>query len=87
MLSLLIIFMLFGTLIPLMQKMQGTLDDKQMRVTAYETLHEAAKRIRVNGETSGIRTVNGTIYSWKHGNELCVEYENYRSLPETICVE
>lgn len=87
MLSLLIIFMLFGTLLPLMQKMHGTLDDKQMRVTAYETMHEAAKRIWANGEISGVRTVNGTIYSWKHGEHLCVEYENYRSIPETICIE
>lgn len=87
MLSLLIIFMLFGTLLPLMQKMHGTLDDKQMRVTAYETLHEAAKRIRANGEISGVRTVNGTLYAWSYGEQLCVEYQNYRFLPEKICLE
>lgn len=87
MLSLLIIFMLFGTLLPLMQKMQGSLDEKQLRATAYETLHEAAKRILANGEDSGERTVNGTVFYWMHGEHLCVEFENYRSIPEKICIE
>lgn len=87
MLSLLIIFMLFGTLLPLMQKMHGTLNDKEMRLTGYETLHEAAKRIQANGEISGVRTVNGTLYSWTYGEQLCVEYGNYRSLPEIVCLE
>ncbi|HSJ36609.1 MAG TPA: hypothetical protein VK945_00170 [Planococcus sp. (in: firmicutes)] len=85
MLSLMIIFMLFGTLLPLMQKMQQTLDDKQMRTTAYETMHEAAKTIRATGESYGQRTVNGTVYAWEFETSLCVNYENYRSMPVTLC--
>lgn len=87
MLSLLIIFMLFGTLLPTMQKMQQTLDDKQLRATAFETLHEAAKIIKAYGEIQGVRTVNGVIFSWDYHSELCVRYKNYRSLQETICLE
>lgn len=87
MLSLLIIFMLFGTLMPTMQKMQQTLDDKQMRTTAFETLHEAAKTIKAYGATQGNRTVNGVVFSWDYHSELCVRYKNYRSSQETICLE
>lgn len=87
MLSLLIIFMLFGTLLPTMQKMQGTLDDKQLRATAYETMHEAAKTIKANGLPAGKRTVNNVLFTWEYGSDLCVAYKNYRSLPVTVCVE
>ncbi|WP_422123164.1 hypothetical protein DHX103_15760 [Planococcus sp. X10-3] len=79
--------MLFGTLLPLMQKMHGTLDDKQMRATAYETMHEAAKTILATGRDSGERTINGTVFSWNYDTALCVEYKNYRDTPETICAE
>ncbi|MFD1030712.1 hypothetical protein [Metaplanococcus flavidus] len=87
MLSLLIIFMLFGTLLPLMQKMHQTLDDKQLRTIAFETMHEAAKTIQATGKDFGTRTVNSTVFSWEYGTKLCVDYENYRHLPETICAE
>ncbi|TAA70667.1 hypothetical protein [Planococcus salinarum] len=87
MLSLMIIFMLFGTLLPLMQKMQQTLDDKQMQATAYETMHEAARTILATGSSSGRRAVNGTIYTWEFNSELCVSYNNYRFMPVTVCAE
>ncbi|MCM3611252.1 hypothetical protein M4S82_08275 [Planococcus sp. MERTA32b] len=86
MLSLLIIFMLFGTLLPTVQKMQQTLDDKQLRAAAFETLHEAAKTIKAYGAVRGERTVNGVVFSWDYGSDLCVRYKNYRSLEETICL-
>lgn len=87
MLSLLIIFMLFGTLMPTMQKMQQTLDDKQLRATAFETLHEAAKTIKAYGAIQGERTVNGVVFSWDYHSKLCVQYKNYRSSQEIICLE
>ncbi len=87
MLSLLIIFMLFGTLMPTMQKMQQTLDNKQLRATAFETLHEAAKTIKTYGTTQGDRTVNDIVFSWKYDSKLCVMYKDYRSSPELICLE
>lgn len=87
MLSLLIIFMLFGTLLPTMQKMHQTLDDKKLRSTAYETLHEATKVMSVNGSTRGERTVNQVVFSWQYDSDLCVTYNNYRSLTEIVCIE
>ena len=85
MLSLMIIFMLFGTLMPLMQKMQQTLDDKQLRATAYETMHEAAKTIRSSGASSGRRTMNGSVFEWEFEAGLCVHYKNYLLQPVTLC--
>lgn len=85
MLSLMIIFMLFGTLMPLMQKMQQTLDDKQLRMAAYETMHEAAKTIHASGVTSGQRMVNGTLFVWVFDEGLCVNYSDYRSEQVMLC--
>lgn len=85
MLSLLIIFMLFGTLLPLVQKMQQTLYDKSLRLTAFETMYEAAKEIRATGADSGERTVNKVVFSWEYDSQLCVSYKTYRLLPETVC--
>lgn len=87
MLSLLIIFMLFGTLMPLMQKMQQTLHDKQMRMIAYETMHEAAKTIHAKGLSDGQRMVNGTLFAWEFETRLCVNYTDYREEQVTICEE
>lgn len=87
MLGLLIIFMLFGTLMPTMQKMHQTLDDKQLRVTAYETLHEAARTIKGTGSSEGARTINNVVFSWSYDTDLCVVYKNYRSMMETVCIE
>ncbi|QHJ71468.1 hypothetical protein [Planococcus halotolerans] len=87
MLGLLIIFILFGTLMPTMQKMHQTLDDKQLRVTAYETLYEAARIIKRNGSAEGERTVNDVVFSWRYSTNLCVVYRNYRSTMETVCIE
>lgn len=85
MVSLLIITMLFGTLVPTMQKMHQSLESKQLRGTAYETMHEAAKVILSTGASSGERTVNEVLFKWEYGSELCVSYLDYRLSPVTIC--
>ncbi|WP_203333016.1 hypothetical protein [Planococcus beigongshangi] len=85
MLSLLLITMLFGTLVPVMQKMQGSLDDKQLRLTAYETMHEAAKTVKASGAASGKRTVNSVEFIWEYGGSLCVMYTDHRGNPVTLC--
>lgn len=87
MLSLLIVFMLFGTLLPTMQKMHQTLDDKHLQAAAYETLHEAAKMMKIYGSASGKRSVNNVDYLWVYSTDLCVHYENNRAEPKIICVE
>lgn len=87
MLSLLIVMMIFGTLVPTMLKMQQTLDDKQLRVSAFETLHEAAKIMKATGATSGERSVNAVLFQWEYSGQLCVAYNNYRSSQETVCAK
>lgn len=72
---------------PLMQKMLETLHDKQLRLTAYETMHEAAKIIDATGLAKGQRMVNGTLYSWEFDTGLCVIYPNYREEQVAVCEE
>lgn len=87
MLSLSIIFMLFGALLPLLHDMQQSIHYKKERAAAFETMHEAAKTMAATGETSGSRTVNETVYTWEFAENLCVSFLDYRQQEETICLE
>ncbi|MCP2034940.1 hypothetical protein L1279_001927 [Planomicrobium sp. HSC-17F08] len=87
MVSLLMLFMLFGTLLPVMQQLQQSLHLKKERMIAVETLHEGAKEMRGFKNTSGERRVNGTVYRWEMAEQLCVHYENYQKAEKTICIE
>lgn len=81
------LFMLFGTLLPVMHQLQQSIHLKKERMIAYETLHEGAKEIRYLQNESGKRQVNGTVYRWEMAEQLCVYYENYRQVEKTICIE
>lgn len=87
MLSLFILFMLFGTLLPTMQQLQQSLHLKRERMIAYETLHEAAKEIGSMDTASGRRLINGVAYSWELSDRLCVEYVSYNEKEKTICID
>lgn len=81
------LFMLFGTLLPMMQQLQQSLHLKRERMVAYETLHEAAKEIAATGNVRGERTVNGSAYRWELLERLCVEYEDFRMRSHRECLE
>jgi hypothetical protein len=87
MLSLFMLFMLFGTLLPVMQQLQQSAHLKKERMIAYETLHEGAKEIRFLQNTSGERQVNGVVYRWEMAEQLCVRYENYKRDEKIICID
>ncbi|MDN7226831.1 hypothetical protein QWY15_05920 [Planococcus sp. N064] len=87
MLSLLMLFMLFGTLLPVMQQLQQSLHIKKERMIAYETLHEGAKEFRALGNAAGERRAGGVVYRWEMAEQLCVHYENYKQVEKTICIE
>lgn len=86
MLSLFMVFLIFGSLLPLVHDMQVRLELKKERLAAYETLHEAAKVVISSGSTHGERSVNGTLYSWQAEGH-CVEYENFKGERERLCIE
>lgn len=87
MLSLFILFLLFGTLLPTMQQLQQSLHTKRERMIAYETLHEAAKEIRSLDIPSGERLVNGVSYRWELSDQLCVSYKSYDEAVKSICMD
>ncbi|WP_237150331.1 hypothetical protein [Planococcus maritimus] len=86
MLSLFMVFLVFGSLLPLAHEMHVRLELKKERLVAYETLHEAARTIASTGRTEGQRSVNGILYSWQADGH-CVEYVNFKGKQEHLCVE
>lgn len=81
------LFMIFGTLLPMMQQLQLSIHSKRERMVAYETLHEAAKEIVSTGTFHGERMVNGSTYRWEMADRLCVEYEDFRAQHQTVCLQ
>ncbi|MGM0898156.1 MAG: hypothetical protein ACQEV0_09655 [Bacillota bacterium] len=86
MLSLFMVFLVFGSLLPLVHDMQVRLELKKERLAAYETLHVAAKAIASTGSTEGQRSVNGILYSWQAEGH-CVEYEDFQGEQVRLCIE
>lgn len=80
------VFLVFGSLMPLIHEMQMRLELKKERHAAYETLHEAAKLIAASDVEEGTRTVNGIVYSWQSKGH-CVEYSDYRGEEQRLCVK
>ncbi|MDN7240483.1 hypothetical protein QWY14_01715 [Planococcus sp. N028] len=87
MLSLMMVFVLFGTLLPVLHGVHEKLQLKKERVTAYETLHEGALQMQSEKSTYGTRTVNGVAYQWQMDEYLCVRYNNYKGTPTAICLK
>ncbi|ANU12937.1 hypothetical protein [Planococcus halocryophilus] len=81
------VFILFGSLLPVMIGIQQSLQVKKERVSAFETLHEAAREISATGKLQGQRQVNNIFYSWKMEEQLCVEYVDYKEQRRRICIE
>lgn len=81
------LFIIFGTLLPMMQQLQHSLHLKKEQLVAYETLHEAAKQVLDIGTASGVRRVNGSTYRWEMGQQLCVHYEDFRAQTRSVCLE
>ena len=86
MLSLFMVFLVFGSLLPLVHDMQVRLELKKERLAAYETLHEAAKTIASTGSAEGQRSVNGILYSWQADGH-CVEYVDFQGEHVRLCIE
>lgn len=81
------VFILFGSLLPVMIGIQHSLQVKKERVSAIETLHEAAREISATGKLQGQRKVNNIFYSWKMEEKLCVDYVDYKEQRRRICIE
>lgn len=81
------LFMMFGTLLPVMQGLQQSLHGKKERLAAYETLHEAAIEVAGFGAARGERKAAGTLYRWEIAEQLCVYYDDFRNEQQKECLE
>ncbi|TWT08186.1 hypothetical protein FQV26_10355 [Planococcus sp. CPCC 101016] len=87
MVSLFMVFIIFGSLLPAMLSVQQSLQEKKERTSAFETLHEAARKISSSGALQGQRTVNGIVYNWEMADRLCVDYADFKGEQEQLCIE
>ncbi|WP_142827834.1 hypothetical protein [Planococcus soli] len=87
MLSLFMVFIIFGSLLPVMLSVQQSLHMKKERVSAYETLHEAAREVSSTGSVHGQRKVGGIVYNWQMADLLCVDYADYQGKQKRLCAE
>jgi hypothetical protein len=87
MLSLAMVFLLFGSLLPVLQGMHESIQLKKERVFAFETMHEGAIEMQAEHSDHGTRTVDGVAYHWQMGERLCVNYTNYKGAPTALCLD
>ena len=85
--SLFIVMLLFGTVLPAAQHLQHSLHSKKERLVAYETMHEGAKEMKASGSQQGQRQVDGVVYEWEIAESICVSYRDYRNIGKTVCLE
>ncbi|RUL56959.1 hypothetical protein [Lysinibacillus antri] len=76
-LTLVILFTIASTLIPLSYRMYSTLYNKQLELYASETAYEAAKVILHENHFSGVNTIDHNQFNWDYdGEKICVEFKN-----------
>ncbi len=90
MLTLTIIMVVFGTLIPFSSSLTTKLEEKKLAMIAAETAFQGAILHKNKGELNGRRQVGRTFYEWtytehticvtyaRHNNEVekCISHEN-----------
>lgn len=81
------LFMIFGTLLPMLNHLQQSLHAKKERLSAIETLHEAALEIKSYGSRDGVRVAGNILFRWEMAEQLCVYYEDYRDVQKLECLE
>lgn len=76
-LSISILFVITGSLIPLSYQLKSTLYNKKLELHASETALEAAKRIRYQNESIGVKIIDNVEYVWHFdGQQICIEFTN-----------
>ena len=82
-LTVVILFTICGTLIPLSYHMKSTLYNQKLELHASETALEAAKRISVERVSKGTNRIEKVDYNWSYdGTQLCVQFTNLNGTRE-----
>ncbi|MEG0260322.1 MAG: type II secretion system protein [Lysinibacillus sp.] len=76
-LSLVIVMVLCGTVLPISHIMKTTLHNKKLEMHATEAAYEGAKNIQGTGLHSGVQIIDGVQYEWQFdGHTICVQFQN-----------
>lgn len=83
-LSVMIIMLLCGTLIPISYTMKTNLYHKKLEVFAVETAYEGLKRSQHQHINEGVKIIEGVAYQWVFdGQQICVNFENTKESRRT----
>ena len=75
-LSLVIVTVIFGTLLPLYSHMSERLEMKRLGMHAAESAYHGAILYNSYGMMAGANRIDGTIFNWSVENEgICVTYQ------------
>lgn len=85
-LSVMIIMLLCGTLIPISYTMKTNLYHKKLEVFAVEIAYEGLKRSQHQHINEGVKIIEGVAYQWAFdGQQICVNFENTQE-SRRICI-
>lgn len=85
-LSIFILLILFGTLIPFSYHLKTTAIYKKLDYHASEVALEAAKIVKNTGQKKGSKIIDQVHYHWEYnGGEICVAYQKF-NVTERKCI-
>ena len=76
-LTLAIILVITGSLIPLSYQLKTTLYNQKLELHASEAALDAARQIKAQSKHTGAQTIEQNEYQWTYdGEHICVQYQN-----------
>lgn len=87
MLSLVILFILSATILPLAFKLQQHLYNEKLDLHASEVAYNAAQKIKLTNVHSGSFTIEDVLYNWHYDQKaICVSFSNLKGQEEK-CID
>ncbi|RSK30851.1 hypothetical protein [Bhargavaea beijingensis] len=75
-LSLLIVYVIFTSLFPLMDRMVMNLEMQKLAVQAASVASDSVDLHYLTGEAEGSRTIGSVVFDWRmQGGGICVSYK------------
>lgn len=76
-LTLAILMLLCGSLIPLHSHLNQTLHESKLELHASEVAYQGAQQVAAGGVKEGTLTIDGVLYHWEYqDSSICVTFPN-----------
>lgn len=86
-LTVVILFTIASTIIPISSHFKTNLYDKKLELHASEVAYEAVKMVLHDQRLSGIKEIDQVKYYWSFdGQQICVEFNNSKEV-KTKCIK